>query len=159
MWDPCHGAVGVAHSIGQPVNSMVRHSLERPTVPWVTHFPNTNCRVTAKPLARSAEMRLRVTGAIDIGDHLGPRSTQKAIPLQSRHPSRFATTGRPPVPPAAPGIRPPGDGRRVVANARNNYERYTTMAKDAARRGDDIEAENCYQHAEHYFRLMREQGS
>ena len=33
------------------------------------------------------------------------------------------------------------------------------MAKDAARRGDEIEAENCYQHAEHYFRVMREQGS
>jgi Domain of unknown function (DUF4167) len=33
------------------------------------------------------------------------------------------------------------------------------MAKDAARRGDDIEAENLYQHAEHYFRVMREQES
>ena len=28
------------------------------------------------------------------------------------------------------------------------------MAKDAARRGDVIEAENYYQHAEHYFRVM-----
>jgi hypothetical protein len=56
-----------------------------------------------------------------------------------------------------PGIRPPSDGRHASQNARNNYERYTTMAKDAARRGDDIEAENCYQHAEHYFRVMREQ--
>ena len=46
-----------------------------------------------------------------------------------------------------------------AGNARNNYERYTTMAKDAARRGDVIEAENYYQHAEHYFRVMREQGS
>jgi hypothetical protein len=32
------------------------------------------------------------------------------------------------------------------------------MAKDAARRGDVIEAENYYQHAEHYFRVMRDQG-
>ena len=30
-----------------------------------------------------------------------------------------------------PGIRPSGDGRQAVGNARNNYERYTTMAKDA----------------------------
>jgi len=30
------------------------------------------------------------------------------------------------------------------------------MAKDAARRGDVVEAENMYQHAEHYFRVMRE---
>jgi Domain of unknown function (DUF4167) len=58
-----------------------------------------------------------------------------------------------------PGIRPPGDARHAAQNARNNYERYTTMAKDAARRGDVIEAENFYQHAEHYFRVMREQGS
>jgi Domain of unknown function (DUF4167) len=56
-----------------------------------------------------------------------------------------------------PGIRPPGEGRHAAQNARNNYERYTTMAKDAARRGDGVQAENFYQHAEHYFRLMREQ--
>ena len=58
-----------------------------------------------------------------------------------------------------PGIRPPGNPRYAVQNARNNYERYITMAKDAARRGEVIEAENFYQHAEHYFRVMREQGS
>jgi len=46
--------------------------------------------------------------------------------------------------------------RRNVGNARNKFERYTDLAKDAARRGDVIEAENFYQHAEHYFRMMRE---
>jgi hypothetical protein len=61
--------------------------------------------------------------------------------------------------PATPDIRPPGNVRHAAQNARNNYERYTTMAKDAARRGDDIEAEDFYQHAEHYFRVMREQNS
>jgi hypothetical protein len=30
------------------------------------------------------------------------------------------------------------------------------LARDAARAGDTIEAENFYQHAEHYFRVMRE---
>jgi hypothetical protein len=33
-----------------------------------------------------------------------------------------------------------------------------TRTKDAARRGATIEAENFYQHAEHYFRMMRGQG-
>jgi hypothetical protein len=33
------------------------------------------------------------------------------------------------------------------------------MARDAASRGDTIEAENFYQHAEHYFRVLREQNS
>jgi hypothetical protein len=30
------------------------------------------------------------------------------------------------------------------------------MARAAAQAGDVVEAENFYQHAEHYFRLMRE---
>jgi hypothetical protein len=38
------------------------------------------------------------------------------------------------------------------------HERYTTLAKDAFHRGDTIEAENLNQHAEHYFRVIREQG-
>ena len=54
------------------------------------------------------------------------------------------------------GIRPPRGGGHSPQNARNNYERYTNMAKDAARRGDPVEAENLYQHAEHYFRIMKE---
>jgi hypothetical protein len=57
------------------------------------------------------------------------------------------------------GIRSPGNPRHAAQNARNNYERYITMAKDAARRGEVIEAENFYQHAEHYFRVMRNHNS
>jgi Domain of unknown function (DUF4167) len=57
------------------------------------------------------------------------------------------------------GVRPPGMGRHSAQNAHSNYERYTAMAKDAARRGEVIEAENFYQHAEHYFRVMKEQNS
>jgi hypothetical protein len=30
------------------------------------------------------------------------------------------------------------------------------LAREANSNGDLIEAENCYQHAEHYFRLTRE---
>jgi hypothetical protein len=46
---------------------------------------------------------------------------------------------------------------RDTGNAKRNYDRYVALAKDAASRGDTIETENCYQHAEHYFRTMREQ--
>jgi hypothetical protein len=45
---------------------------------------------------------------------------------------------------------------RNNGNARRNYDRYIALAKDAASRGDTIEAENCFQHAEHYFRVVRE---
>ena len=40
--------------------------------------------------------------------------------------------------------------------AKKSYERYITLARAAASNGDAIEAENLYQHAEHYFRLMTE---
>jgi Domain of unknown function (DUF4167) len=46
---------------------------------------------------------------------------------------------------------------RNGANVRRNYDRYIALAKEAYTRGDTIEMENCYQHAEHYFRMMREQ--
>jgi hypothetical protein len=42
-------------------------------------------------------------------------------------------------------------------NARAAYERYLALAREAAMKGDPIEAENCYQHAEHFFRVMRGQ--
>jgi Domain of unknown function (DUF4167) len=41
-------------------------------------------------------------------------------------------------------------------NAHRNYERHLAMAREATQNGDIIEAENWYQHAEHYFRAMRE---
>jgi Domain of unknown function (DUF4167) len=56
------------------------------------------------------------------------------------------------------GIRQFGNPRQLATNARNTYERYSALAKEAARRGETVEAENFYQHAEHYFRVMRELG-
>ena len=41
-------------------------------------------------------------------------------------------------------------------NAHQNYERYLALAREAMSNGDRIEAENFYQHAEHYFRVMRD---
>jgi Domain of unknown function (DUF4167) len=43
-------------------------------------------------------------------------------------------------------------------NAHRNYERYLALAREAQRNGDTIEMENCYQHAEHYFRVMNDRG-
>jgi len=61
--------------------------------------------------------------------------------------------------------RPPSNRQNVPArqrengssgNASRNYERYLALAREAATNGDVIEAENYFQHAEHYFRVMRE---
>ena len=43
-----------------------------------------------------------------------------------------------------------------IGTAKKSYERYITLARATASNGDPIEAENLYQHAEHYSRLMTE---
>jgi hypothetical protein len=39
-------------------------------------------------------------------------------------------------------------------SAQRSYERYLLLAQEEARSGNIVGAENYYQHAEHYFRLM-----
>jgi uncharacterized protein DUF4167 len=43
-------------------------------------------------------------------------------------------------------------------NARRNYDRYLALAQAELQAGDRVAAENYYQHAEHYFRLMASDG-
>ena len=63
---------------------------------------------------------------------------------------RHAPNGRPD---AAQRQRQNGSG-----TAHRNYERYLALAREAASSGDRVEMENCYQHAEHYFRMMNDRG-
>ena len=44
-------------------------------------------------------------------------------------------------------------------NARQKYETYLARARAAQLAGDAVELENCYQHAEHYWRVMRDSGA
>jgi hypothetical protein len=65
--------------------------------------------------------------------------------------------------PAAFGVRPKSSTVRPThtssQSAHRNYERYLTLARAEAQAGNPVGAENYYQHAEHYFRLMsRTQG-
>jgi hypothetical protein len=48
--------------------------------------------------------------------------------------------------------------QRGSRNARSNYDRYLALAQAELQAGDRIAAENYYQHAEHYFRLMSSDG-
>ncbi len=50
---------------------------------------------------------------------------------------------------------PQCDGANDFANAKRSDERYMALARAASLAGDRVEAENFYQHAEHYFRLMK----
>ena len=45
-----------------------------------------------------------------------------------------------------------------AGNARQQYARYLARAREASQAGDAVEMENCYQHAEHYLRVMRGAG-
>jgi Domain of unknown function (DUF4167) len=65
------------------------------------------------------------------------------------------------------GPRPPhrpttfdsnGPNVKIRGNAYQVYERYLTLAREAQSSGDRIAAENFYQHAEHYFRVMNANG-
>src|SRR5438270_9076 len=65
------------------------------------------------------------------------------------------------------GPRPPhrsqtfdsnGPNIKIRGNAYQVFERYIALAREAQTGGDRISAENLYQHAEHYFRIMNAQG-
>jgi hypothetical protein len=49
-----------------------------------------------------------------------------------------------------------GPGERIRGSASQIYQRYLTLAQEAARSDDRVAAENYYQHAEHYFRVNNE---
>lgn len=51
-----------------------------------------------------------------------------------------------------------GPGARVRGNSAQIYEKYQQLARDASSAGDRVAAENFYQHAEHYYRLMDAAG-
>ena|SRR5712671_699566 len=65
------------------------------------------------------------------------------------------------------GPRPPhrsqtfesnGPSVKIRGNAYQVFERYVALAREAQTSGDRVAAENLYQHAEHYFRIMNAQG-
>jgi Domain of unknown function (DUF4167) len=51
-----------------------------------------------------------------------------------------------------------GPNVKIRGNAYQVFERYVGLAREAAAGGDRIAAENLYQHAEHYFRVMNASG-
>jgi hypothetical protein len=58
-----------------------------------------------------------------------------------------------------PERKPSSSAAARLADAEKNYKRYTALARAGASTGDAIQIENYYQHAEHYFRVMREQAA
>jgi Domain of unknown function (DUF4167) len=52
---------------------------------------------------------------------------------------------------ASSALRPEARGSH---NPRRNYDRYLALVQAELQAGDRVAAENYYQHAEHYFRLV-----
>ena len=48
-----------------------------------------------------------------------------------------------------------GPDVKIRGTASTVYEKYTTLAREAILSGDRVAAENFYQHAEHYYRVMQ----
>jgi len=51
-----------------------------------------------------------------------------------------------------------GPNVKIRGNAYQVFERYIALAREAVSSGDRVAAENFYQHAEHYFRVMNAEG-
>ncbi len=51
-----------------------------------------------------------------------------------------------------------GPSVKIRGNAYQVFEKYITLAREATLSGDRIAAENFYQHAEHYFRIINADG-
>ena len=66
--------------------------------------------------------------------------------------------GRPRQPHRSQTFDSNGPGIKIRGNAYQVFERYVALAREAASSGDRIAAENFYQHAEHYFRIMNANG-
>src|ERR1700733_9824459 len=65
---------------------------------------------------------------------------------------------RPRPPHRSQSFESSGPSVKIRGNAYQVFERYVALAREAATSGDRIAAENYYQHAEHYFRIMNADG-
>ena len=76
--------------------------------------------------------------------------------MMGGHPQNRQGGGRPPY--RTQSFDSSGPSVKIRGNAYQVFERYIAMAREAASAGDRIAAENLYQHAEHYYRIMQANG-
>src|SRR5437588_3543131 len=65
---------------------------------------------------------------------------------------------RPRMPQRVQNFDSNGPSVKIRGNAYQVFERYVALAREAQASGDRVAAENLYQHAEHYFRVMNAMG-
>jgi hypothetical protein len=79
-------------------------------------------------------------------------------PNLKRQRGRNNGRNRPHMPVRAQTFDSNGPDVRIRGNAYQVLEKYLALARDAQAAGDRIAAENFYQHAEHYYRLINANG-
>jgi hypothetical protein len=65
-----------------------------------------------------------------------------------------ANRNRQQIPPRGQSLDSNGPNVKIRGTPHQIFERYITLAREASTSGDRVAAENLYQHAEHYFRVM-----
>ena len=61
---------------------------------------------------------------------------------------------RQPIPHRSQNFDSNGPNVKIRGTPHQIFERYVALAREASASGDRVAAENLYQHAEHYFRVM-----
>ena len=61
---------------------------------------------------------------------------------------------RQPIPPRSHNFDSNAPNVKIRGTPHQIFERYIALAREASSSGDRVAAENLYQHAEHYFRVM-----
>src|SRR5947209_20442168 len=65
-----------------------------------------------------------------------------------------ANRNRQQMPPRGQSLDSNGPNVKIRGTPHQIFERYVALAREASTSGDRVAAENLYQHAEHYFRVM-----
>jgi hypothetical protein len=79
-------------------------------------------------------------------------------PNNPNNPNSQNNPNRPRVPHRMQTFDSSGPNVKIRGNAFQVFERYVALAREASVSGDRVAAENLYQHAEHYFRIMNANG-
>src|ERR1700686_2713668 len=69
-----------------------------------------------------------------------------------------ANRNRQQMPPRGQNLDSNGPNVKIRGTPHQIFERYIALAREASTSGDRVAAENLYQHAEHYFRIMNAAG-
>jgi hypothetical protein len=79
-------------------------------------------------------------------------------PYHNNNPNRGSGGGGPRPPQRSQTFDSNGPSVKIRGNAYQVFERYLALAREAQSSSDRIAAENFFQHAEHYFRVMNANG-